>query len=143
MSLKNKLVLITGCSSGIGLATTKYLISKKCRVIGISRKNIKLLNNKNFKHIKFDLTEFDKYDIITDYLKTKKLKIDFLLNNAGINIPNKFDKIDKNDFEQVLKTNTYAPFFLTQKLINFIKTKGSIVNISSFSAISGGLKLIA
>lgn len=138
MSLKNKLVLITGCSSGIGLATTKYLISKKCRVIGISRKNIKLLNNKNFKHIKFDLTEFDKYDIITNYLKTKKLKIDFLLNNAGINIPNKFDKIDKNDFEQVLKTNTYAPFFLTQKLINFIKTKGSIVNISSFSAISGG-----
>ena len=138
MSLRNKFALITGCSSGIGLATTKFLISKKCRVIGISRKKSLIKNGKNFKHIQLDLTELDNFNKITNYLKSEKIKIDFLLNNAGINIPNKFDKINKDDFELVLKTNTYAPFFLTQKLVNFIKRRGSIVNISSFSSISGG-----
>ena len=137
MSLRNKIAVITGCSSGIGLATTKYLLSKDCKVIGISRRVLNL-RNKKFKHFKIDFESDENFSELINYLKKRNIKINFLLNNAGINLPNQFNKISKNDYNKVLKVNLHSPFFLTQKLIKYFRSNGSIVNISSFSAISGG-----
>ena len=44
-------------------------------------------------------------------LKDKKIKLNGLVNNAGINLPNKFDKISLEDYNRVLKTNLEGPFF--------------------------------
>ena len=133
----SKNYLITGTSSGIGNVLARYLLSKKHNVIGIARSK-KNINSKNYTHISEDISKKDSVKKISDILRYQKIKLDGLINNAGINIPNKFGKISRADFDQVMDVNLTGPFFLTQKIIGLIKREGSIVNISSFSAISGG-----
>ena len=129
--------LITGTTSGIGNATARYLLSKKNMVIGISRSK-KNISSKNYFHINEDLLNKECGKKVFEILKKKRIKLDGLVNNAGINIPNKFDKISRKDFDQIMNINLAGPFFLTQTIISLLNKGGSIVNISSFSAISGG-----
>lgn len=132
-----KVFLVTGSSSGIGKAITKNLLKRKYNVLGISRGKNQIIN-KNFTHIKTDLGNINSINKIFEVLKNKNIKLDGLVNNAGINLPNKFNKISLDDYDTVLNINIRAPFFLLQKLLPLIKKKGSIVNISSFSSYSGG-----
>jgi len=129
--------LITGTSSGIGENIAKYFIRKKIYIVGISRRKNQI-QNKNFYHLRGDLVDKSFLNEIKDFLINKKLKLDGLVNNAGINLPNKFNKISEKDYDKVMNNNLKAPFFLIQKLLPYFKNKSSIVNISSFSAISGG-----
>lgn len=129
--------IITGTSKGIGNAIAKNLLEKKFYVYGIARSK-QNINNKNYIHLKEDISKKNSIENIYNFLKKKNIKIDGLVNNAGINIPNKFDKISRSDYNKILDTNITAPFFLIQKLIPILKNGSSIVNISSFSAISGG-----
>jgi len=137
MSRKNKYILITGTSSGIGKQTALDLLKKNYFVIGVSRKKVDIKNSKYF-HLSIDLLNRINDIKVLEFLKDEKIKLSGLVNNAGINLPNKFDKISLNDYNQILKTNLEAPFFLTQKIIPNFKNGASIVNISSFSSISGG-----
>ncbi len=129
--------LITGTSSGIGENIAKFFSRKKIYTIGVSRKKNQI-QSKNFYHLQGDLADKKFIDEIKNFLITKKLKLDGLVNNAGINLPNKFNKISEDDYDKVMNNNLKAPFFLIQKLLPFFKNKSSIVNISSFSSISGG-----
>ena len=67
-----------------------------------------------------------------------KENIDGLVNNLGSNIPQSFVEINEKSFDDVMNINLKFPFFLTKKLNNKLKKNASIVNISSFSAVSGG-----
>ena len=137
---KNKLsknYLITGTSSGIGNAIAKYLLSKKHKVIGISRSK-RNINNKNYIHIMEDISNRDCGKKVLEILVANKIKLDGMVNNAGINMPNIFDKISRTDYDKIMDVNLAGPFFLTQKITNRFNKQGSIVNISSFSSISGG-----
>ena len=133
--------MITGTSSGIGKETAKLLLSKKYKVIGISRSNSKIFS-KNYYHLPIDISKRENDLKIVNFLKSKKINLDGIVNNAGVNIPNKFDKISKKDFDYILKSNLEAPFFIVQKLIKFLNKNSSIVNISSFSSISGLIQAI-
>lgn len=137
MQKKNKIYLITGTSSGIGEAIAKFLLKKNYKVIGVSRSKVKI-KNKNYFHIYCDISDRSSDIKILNLIKKNNFKLDGIVNNAGINIPNKFDKISNLDFKKIMKTNLEAPFFIIQKMIKQIKNGGSIVNISSFSSISGG-----
>ena len=111
MPKKNKFFLITGTSSGIGKETAKLLLSKKYKVIGISRSNSKIFS-KNYYHLPIDISKRENDLKIVNFLKSKKINLDGIVNNAGVNIPNKFDKISKKDFDYILKSNLEAPFLL-------------------------------
>lgn len=137
MLKRNKYILVTGSSSGIGKQTALDLLKKKFFVIGISRNRPNIKNSK-YLHLSLDLSDRASDKKILKSLKNKKVKLDGIVNNAGINLPNKFDKISLEDYNRVLKTNLEAPFFLTQKLIPIIKRGATLINISSFSSISGG-----
>lgn len=137
MSKKNKIYLVTGSSSGIGLSVVKLLLKKQFTIIGVSRSKVKI-NNKKYFHLQLDISNRQNDIQIYEFLKKKNFFLDGIINNAGINIPNKFNNIIKKDYDLVLKTNLEAPFFIVQKLIGLIKLGGSIVNISSFSSLSGG-----
>ena len=129
--------LITGTSSGIGNTIAKNLLKKKLNVCGVSRSKNHIFHN-NFHHIQGDIAQIDFIEKIFEFFKKKKIKLEGLVNNAGINIPNKFDKISRQDYDKVLEINIKSPFFLTQKMIPLFNKEASIVNISSFSSISGG-----
>ena len=53
---------------------------------------------------------------------TKKFgRLDVLINNAGINMPNDFDKITAKDWDKIMNVNLKGPFIITQKFLNLLK----------------------
>lgn len=142
--LSNKLIIITGSSSGLGLESAKNLLSLNsivifaCRNISKAKesifsfsKNIKF-QKKNAHFIELDLCSFDS---IKNFVKIVKKnfpeKIDILINNAGA-LPYNF-YITKDGLESFIQGNHLGPMLLTFLLIDHFKPKGKIINVSSFS----------
>ena len=133
INLRNKIVVITGSSSGIGLKLCKKFLPLKCKVIGFSRKQTKI-SHKNFVNFIGDQNNY--YDIknFQKYLKTKFRKVDILINNAGITKPGYEEKSIKTNIEN----NFISTFNFTYELLKLMKKKGSkIVNISSIASLYG------
>ena len=135
----SKNFVVTGASGGIGTEITKRLLLEGHMVIGTFFKNPKplvRLANKNLSVHKLDTTS----DVSIDQFlsEIKGTKISGLVNNAGMNIPGSFDSIDRQKWDSVLDINLFGPFILTQKLEKHFMKGASIVNISSFSAQTGG-----
>jgi len=117
-SLENKTVLITGASSGIGRATALECSKMGAKLIITARNEERLeetfkqlSGNGHEKHLA-DLTINEEIDRLVEKIK----KVDGLVNNAGIGklLPIQF--INEEELTNMLKTNTVAPFLLTQKL---------------------------
>ena len=132
-----KVILLTGSSSGIGFALAN-LFSKEDFYLVVCSRNIKKLKQhfskkKNVYVLKIDLR--NEIEIKRNIKKIFKKfgKIDILINNAGICVVNKFEKIDKKKIDQTFKTNVYAPLFLIKECLPKMKKNnfGRIINISS------------
>ena len=142
INLKNKTALVTGAGKGIGKACAIALAEAGSNLVIISRtkKDLDQVSKitKRFK-VKCKSYVCD----ITNYNEIKKIinsqpKIDILINNAGTNIPEYFDKVKRENMEYLVKINTVASFNLAQLCaLKMLKTKnrkkigGSIVNMSS------------
>jgi len=136
MQNKKNVILISGTSSGIGFEIANLFLKNKNVVVGISRKN--RIVHKNYHHLKIDLSKRENDIIIKKFFDKKKFRLTGIVHNAGMNIPKKFNEITKKDYDIVMRTNLESVFFITQILIKYLKKNSSIVNISSFSSISGG-----
>ena len=139
---KNKTVLVTGSSRGIGLSIAELLLKHKCNVI-ICGKNADTLENalnilkdtKRVKSVKADLSTEKGIDNLFNTAIDSFGTIDILINNviskSGSNkLTNKSYKEWKNEID----TNIHGIFYLTQKTIQYMKKnniKGRIFNISS------------
>ena len=149
-NFKNKTILITGASRGIGKATA-IAFAEKGAVVGINfkknqqeaQKTLKILKGKNHKLFQYDISEKNSQkQLIEDFVKTYG-KIDVLVNNAGISIDHNLEETSFEDwssaFQKTFETNLFAPAnlcFLAGK--QMIKTGGGhIVNVSSRGAFRG------
>lgn len=137
--LKN--VIITGTSSGIGYELVKIFSEKNYGVLALSRDN-SLLRSQNLSgvtSIDFDLTDYENYAELDEYLKSFK-KIDVLINNAGFLVNKDFEKTTIEDFKKIYSVNVFSVAMLIKYTIQYMSINSSIVNISSIGGIQGSVK---
>ena len=137
MRFKNKIVLITGASRGIGAETAK-LFSKEGATVIINYFSDKtaaesVLNeaNNNGMIIKADIGKQDEINNMFEQISEKYGKLDILINNAGIVSVKPFLELTLEEWNKTYAINITGMFLCSQKAIKLMKDGGSIINISS------------
>ena len=140
--LENKTILVTGGTSGLGLELVKKFLSNGNRVITISRDSESLLdNNKQLASEHCDLSDLSEVTKTVGKFKSAKLKVDVLINNAGVLSPPHF-LMTKDKFEFSYQVNFLSHYLLTYLLIrNHVLNPSLVVNVSSPIYRKGDLEL--
>ncbi|XP_034026800.1 3-oxoacyl-[acyl-carrier-protein] reductase FabG-like [Thalassophryne amazonica] len=140
-SLKGKVALITGASSGIG-AGTSVLFAKLGALLALNGRNENNLNKvaqectscgaAELLLVPGDLTDENTVKGIVEKTVAHYGRLDILVNNAGILIMSGIETLDLSQFDKIMNINLRSVYQLTQLCVpHLIKTKGSIVNVSS------------
>ena len=145
INLKNKKVLITGASGGIGGALVKKFLSLNAKVLGTGTNEEKLKNLKN----EFDKITTKKFDISNHSLIEKFIEeaneelggLDVLINNAGINRDNLSLRMKDDEWQKVIDINLSSTFLLSKYAIKkMLKSDfGRIINITSIVGHTGNI----
>jgi NADP-dependent 3-hydroxy acid dehydrogenase YdfG len=139
--IRNKVVIVTGASSGIGYATALELSKAGAKVAAGARRVEKLetLKNEVQKYggeiivKKLDVTKKEDCDSFINLVTKTWNHIDILINNAGIMPLSFFKNLKLSEWEQMIDVNLKGVLYCTAAVIPFMITKksGHIVNISS------------
>ena len=142
--LKDKKILITGASGGIGKALSDVFIKAKCQIIFTSSDKLKLESlRKDFgsKHLYYFLDLSDSTSLSENIKKiTEENKdIEILISNAGVTKDNLILRMKKNQWDDVININLNSNFHIIKSIIpNMIKNKkGRIIGITSVVAFTG------
>ncbi|KAI4914230.1 uncharacterized protein J4E92_009644 [Alternaria infectoria] len=150
-SFDNKTVIITGCSSGIGLATTLLFLSQKAQVFGIDMspfdQDLDVTQKALFTFHKTDLCKpGSAEDAIAACIAKYGPKIDVLANVAGIMDGfGSADTVKDSEWERVLTINLTVPVRLMAAVLPSMKDQksGAIINVGSYASLSGAVAGIA
>lgn len=135
----NRVILISGASSGIGLAIAKLLLEEGYN-LSLGVRNIEKTKNlfskcksQNYIIEKFEATDLKTIDSWVENTIIRFGKIDGLINNAGILKIVSFDEGEIEELNELWKVNVVAPFYLTKLCLPHIKKTnyGRIINIAS------------
>ena len=141
--LKNKVIFITGASSGIGKACAEVFAREKSNLILTARRieRVKALAKKlekqygiKTKCIKLDVRDYEQMEKTINILQGNWKKIDILVNNAGLS--RGLDKIHegkKEDWDEMIDTNIKGLAYITRHILPLMvkRKKGHIINIGS------------
>ena len=144
MKLKNKTILITGGSGGIGKIIAKKLAKDGNKLILVARKKneLKKIVNKlgnNHQYIVCDLSKAKSINKLITKLSKTLNKLDILFNVAGIGIYKNLENLTDKEWTQSLATNVTAPYRLIKGLLPLLKksSKPLVVNIGSGAGTTG------
>ena len=101
---KNKTILITGGSSGIGLNLINFFLKQNAKIINVSRRKPGI-KNKNLKHLNFDLTNFNKYDSLMKKVPKMFGLVDYFIHAAGIHFIKPVRIISDADIDRTIDIN--------------------------------------
>ena len=145
ISFKNKKILITGASGGIGVELVKKFSSLGGSVLGTGTKTEKLDKlKKQFPDIKvkkFDISEHSRIEEFIDDAALELGGLDILINNAGINKDNLSIRMKDDEWKKVIDINLTSTFLLSKNAIKIMLKKkyGRIVNITSVVGHTGNV----
>ena len=165
--LHRRTALLTGSSSGIGLALARGFLAAGARVVLNGRDPKKLLRAQQALEALapasgmvsshgFDVTDPDAIAVAVQALESKLGGIDILVNNAGVTFRAPLDTYSNAQWQQVMRTNLDSAFYVARAVVPGMKARGhgKIINMCSvlsessragtapYSASKGGLKML-
>nr|WP_314784358.1 SDR family oxidoreductase [uncultured Capnocytophaga sp.] len=142
-NLNNKNAVITGGSDGIGLGIAKAFARESANLLLIGKDPEKLqraqqeLLNEFAVQVHTLSADLSKTETVTEVVKDIEQllpTVDILVNNAGLGKFVPFEQVDNTLYDAHFNLNVKAPYFLTQGLLPaLVKSKGNVINISSYS----------
>ena len=145
IDFKDKKVLITGATGGIGYALVKRFVSLNASVLATGTKNEKLDSLKkefpNINILKFDISDHSKIEEFIENVSSQLSGLDVLINNAGLNMDNLSLRMKDEEWKKVIDVNLGSTFFLCKHAIKkMLRNKyGKIVNITSVVGHTGNV----
>ena len=145
INFKNKKILVTGATGGIGKALVQKFVSLDGNVLATGTKTEKLDALKkefpNINVLKFDISDHSKIEEFIENVSSQLVGLDILVNNAGINMDNLSLRMKDDEWKKVIDLNLGSTFFLCKYGIKkMLKNKyGRIVNITSVVGHTGNL----
>lgn len=143
MKFKDKVLIVTGASSGIGLALARRAASEGANVVLAARSIDKLegivreLPTESLA-VKCDVSVEDDCRRMVEKAVAKFGRIDVLINNAGLSMRALFDDVDTNVLHQLMDVNFWGTVNCTKFALPYVQdSRGSIVGISSVAGIHG------
>jgi NAD(P)-dependent dehydrogenase (short-subunit alcohol dehydrogenase family) len=143
---KNKVVLITGCSSGFGLLIASRLASKNFIVYATMRnldKQSPLLSEVNLRGgniniLKLDVTNKENVKEAISKIAAKEGYIDIVINNAGYGIGGFFEDLSDKEIRDQIETNFFGVQNVIREVIPLMRQRshGKIINLSSVAGFS-------
>jgi 3-oxoacyl-[acyl-carrier protein] reductase len=133
-----KVAIITGATSGIGLATARVLKREGWSLSLVGRKTEAI--EEEFKEdliIKADISDPQVAEEIVKRTVEKFGRLDALINNAGQTLDKPLLRITAEDLENHFRTNLFSAFLLSKSALRYFKDGGVIVNVSSVVGIIG------
>ena len=143
MDLKNRNILITGGSLGIGKETAKFLCEKGANVLITGRCEDRLEKSIKYsgsKKIVFDISDLKNIQSKAhECIQILNGRVDVLINNAGTGFRRNIDELNTNDFLEVYNTNVFGLSLLTKEIALIMKEQksGTIINIGSTASLKG------
>jgi short-subunit dehydrogenase len=137
MDIKNKVVIVTGASEGIGRATAELLAREGARVVLAARQDAKIAE---LAHelpgslaVHTDMRKPADIQNLIDRAMAVYERIDILINNAGQGMYGPVEKIDLQKYHEIMELNVYGPLIAMQAVIPHMRGQGGgmILNVSS------------
>ena len=122
-----KTILISGCSSGIGLEACQILRKRGHQVIASARKHqdVEKLRDNNFDAIRLDVADSESIDnAVRTAIEMTNGRIDALFNNAGFGIPGAVEDLSRTALRDQFETNVFGAFELINKVLPIMRRQG-------------------
>ena len=138
-----KTAIITGGTSGIGLATTKLFLAENFNCVLVGRNENKFLQIKselqgNFEFVSADVGKISDCEKVLQKTLETFGSADVLINCAGIYTEGAITSVTEKDFDAIFATNVKGTFFMSKIFVEELcKTKGAIVNVASDAGLKG------
>ncbi|WP_256759496.1 SDR family NAD(P)-dependent oxidoreductase [Cohnella sp. WQ 127256] len=140
--LDNKVAIITGGASGIGESMADLFAQEGAIVIAADINEAaleKVSQKQNINGMKLNVASDEDWAALAKEVNERFGKIDILVNNAGISSEKPYDQINIEDWQKMLSINGFGPFAGMKHVAPYMaaQKKGSIINISSYTALIG------
>ncbi len=147
MDFKNKVVIITGASSGIGKACAEEFARRGANLVLGARQYVTLCEitaNLEARYgiraiaVQADVSKEEECEVLVKQALITFSRIDILINNAGLSMRALFDELDLSVLKNLMDVNFWGTVYCTKyALPEILKTKGSIIGVSSIAGYRG------